>query len=155
MSRFRPRNTSYWLAQICESNFGKLTRLIPDLSELDGDTVAHSSFGKPALQLTVVERSRYTLTVDLNYRFGDQPRHASEPRFRIRVYLDGKCAEALNRHRPEEALRASTEASTRCLQILEEKWALNYFLERWLDHCLNSQYCFQPLTLREAPSFCA
>lgn len=155
MSRFRPRNTSYWLAQICESNFGKLTRLIPDLSRLDGDTIAFSSFGKPALQLTVVERSRYTVTVDLNYRFGDQQRHTSEPRFRIRIYLDGKCAEALNRHRPEEPIRFSTDASASCLQILEEKWALNYFLERWLDHCLNSQYRFEPLARSKAPSICA
>lgn len=155
MSRFRPRNTSYWLAQICESNFRKLTRLIPDLAGMDGDTIAICTFGKPSLQLTVVERSRYTVTVDLSYRFGDQQRHTSEPRFRIRIYLDGKCAEALNHQRPEEPIRHGTGAAASCLQILEEKWALNYFLERWLDHCLNSQYRFEPLALREAPTICA
>ena len=155
MSRFRPRNTSYWLARICESNFGKLNRLIPDLSELDGDTVTLSSFGKPELELTVIERSRYTVTVDLNYRFGDQPRKTPEPRFRIRVYLDGKCAEALNRHRPEAGLRISTDAAAHCREVLDEKWALNYFLERWLDHCIKGKYRFEPLTLREAPSICA
>ena len=155
MSRFRPRNTSYWLAHICESNFGKLARLIPDLSRLDGNTTAVSSFGKPALQLTVVERSRYTLTVDLSYRFGDQARQTAEPRFRIRVYLDGKCAEALNRHQTDDSYRIRTEAATHGLEVLEEKWALNYFLERWLDHCLHSQHRFEAAAHREAPSICA
>lgn len=156
MSRFRPRNASYWLAQICESNFGKLTRLIPHLKQLDGDAIAVSSFGKPILQLAVVERSRYTVTVDLNYRFGDQSRHTPEPRFRIRVYLDGRCAEALSRSQAPEALRTSDEtAANRCLEILEEKWARNYFLARWLDHCLTSQYRFESLAARKEPSICA
>lgn len=142
MSRFTPRNQSYWLAQLFESNYGKLRELIPELPDLSGDAIAVSS-GKPALLLTLVERSRYTLTLDLHYGFNSEPHRVAESRFRIRVYLDGKCAEALTANRHD--VRDSAEPAPRRSQgarTLDEKWSANYFLERWLSHCLKNHYRF-------------
>lgn len=151
MSRFRPRNQSYWLAQLFESNYGKLRQLIPDLLELNGDAVAVSS-GKPALALTLIERSRYTLTIDLHYRFDSAQQRIAESRFRIRVYLDGKCAEALNEVRRVDESSPRVQNRRRCAQRLEDKWTANYFLERWLSHCLQNQYRFARSSRAEKPA---
>ncbi len=151
MSRFRPRNQSYWLAHLFESNYGKLRLLIPDLLELNGDAVAVSS-GKPALALTLIERSRYTLTIDLHYRFDSAQQRAAESRFRIRVYLDGKCAEALHEVPRVDESAPNVQDRRRWAQRLEDKWSANYFLERWLSHCLQSRYRFARSSRTEEPS---
>lgn len=151
MSKFRPGNRWFWLAQLFESNYRKLSELIPDLTRLRGNAIAFS-YGKPALQLTLVERSRYTLTLDLNYCFDSDHRRSAEPRFRIRVYLDGKCAEALH---PGNQYSASDTAGPHVghgSEILEAKWTSNYFLDRWLNHCLNNQYRFEFDTITEQPA---
>lgn len=155
MSRFRPRNQSYWLAHVCESNFAKLSQLIPDLLELDRDAVAFSSFGKPPLRLTLIERSRYTLTVDLSYCFDGSPQRTADPELRIRAYLDGKCAEAFPCPSELTRRRSSNLVWAQPAAILEEKWSLNYFLGRWLDHCLSSEYRFGPAPSTERTSVLA
>lgn len=150
MSRFRPRNKPYLLAQLFESNYRKLRELIPDLTEMSGHVVAVSN-GKPALHLTVVERSRYTLTVELHHCFGGGFERLVEPHIRIRIYLDGQCAEALNgAERTHVPLQARTRRPT--AEILEDKWSANYFLERWLSHCLSNRYRFERRSRTELPA---
>lgn len=132
MSRFRPRNKSYWLAQLCESNFRQLCELVPDLASLAHDTTAKAQ-GKPPLHLKVVDRSAYTVTLELSHCFGLDVERRFEPGVCVRVYLDGKCAEALPEPRPQ---------ATDTAKLLDEKWSSNYFLQRWLEHCLRNRYRF-------------
>lgn len=150
MTRFVPKNKSYLLAQLFESNYRKLRELIPELGELQDHAVAFSH-GKPALHLTVLERSRYTVTVELHHRFGTDFDRLIEPRIRIRIYLDGRCAEALREaeREPEGAVHTLRRAPA---EILEDKWSANYFLERWLSHCVQNRYRFErgPTALRPA-----
>jgi len=147
MSKFRPRNKSYWLAQLFESNYGKLSELIPELPDLRGNAVAFS-YGKPLLHLTLVDRSRYTLTVELNYCFSTVQPRATVPSFRIRIYLDGKCAEALDDAQPVGTAGSGQRPRPRGADMLDDKWTANYFLERWLNHCLKNQYRFEPSPTR-------
>lgn len=154
MSRFRPRNKSFWLAQLFESNYGKLSELIPELQELSSDAIAFSC-GKPALQLTLIDRTRYTLTVELNYRFSSDLPRSTMPRFRIRVYLDGKCAEALYGGQPCKQPDFQNPRGRQGTEVLEDKWTANYLLERWLTHCLISRYRFEPRSETERPEICA
>ncbi|MBM4201433.1 MAG: DUF1249 domain-containing protein [Gammaproteobacteria bacterium] len=140
MSRFRPRNSSYWLAQLCESNFRQLCELVPDLATLQPRATADAQ-GKPPLHLTVVDRSAYTVTLELSHCFGLDTERRFEPGIRVRVYLDGKCAEALlPPRRPPPADHGNHRGEG--AEVLEEKWASNYFLQRWLEHCLRSRYRF-------------
>jgi uncharacterized protein len=149
MSRFSPKNKSFWLSQLFESNYRKLHELVPGLEGLQKDAVA-DAHGKPVLHLTFVERSPYTLTFDLSHLFKQDVSHYSEPRIRIRVYLDGKCAEAIDCPESGAALEPTARPAS-AVEVLNAKWALNYFLARWLEHCLRNRYRFDRATPREEP----
>jgi uncharacterized protein YqiB (DUF1249 family) len=150
MSRFRPRNQSYWLAQLCESNFLKLTELVPDLASLNDRAVAGAQ-GKPPLHLQVIERSPYTLTLELKHCFEFDDHRVPEPGLCVRVYLDGKCAEVLSSRRQWSSRHARNNGQG-LSEILEEKWCSNYFLQRWLEHCLRRRYRFALVSSLAEPS---
>lgn len=138
MSRFSPGNKSFWLSQLYESNYRKLRQMVPALEQLQTDEVAASS-GNPALRLTVIERSPYTLTVELRPLYSGNQAQPDDPRLRIRVYLDGKCAEALGSLESDEP---TDRGAGTPLEMLETKWTINYFLARWLEHCLRKRCRF-------------
>lgn len=140
MSAFQPIDKSLLLQQVCEANYRKLADLVPGLLELEGSATARSH-DKPALHLRLLERSRYTLTLELTHAFAPERGGTLEPAVRLRVCLDAKTVEALSDHcRPLVLDALKAEASAR--QVLDYKWGLNYFLARWLDHCLSSDYRF-------------
>jgi len=125
---------------ICESNYQKLFRLIPDLCSFDKTAIGHTQ-NKPALYLDVLERNPYTLTIELSHCFDRQLQELIEPGVRIRVYLDAKLAEVIHdRDRPAVARVYKNPGAV--LQIQDYKWRLNYFLQKWLDHCLKTEYRF-------------
>lgn len=140
MSVFFPAEKSFWLHKVCEANFLKLTDLIPDLNRI-GDAATASVHDKPALHLRLLERSPYTLTLELTHDFARGYEPLAEPAVRIRVCLDSKTAEVLSdATRPFVLDALSDDANARA--VLDYKWSLNYFLARWLDHCLSSEYRF-------------
>jgi uncharacterized protein YqiB (DUF1249 family) len=136
-----PLAKSYWLSKLCEANYERLLRLIPDLTQMAGTCVAHAD-GKPSLHMQLQKNSRYTLTLELTHRFGlGLLKPQMEPSVRVRVYLDVRAAEMLGDHdRPKvyEAFRWGGKGR----EMLDYKWKLNYFLSQWLDHCLANDYCF-------------
>ena len=140
MSIFHPVEKSFWLHKVCEANYRKLRDLIPDLSGIGAAATARVR-DKPALHLRLLERSPYTLTLELTHDFARGYEPLTEPAVRIRVCLDAKTAEVLSDHcRPFVLDALRDEASARA--VLDYKWSLNYFLARWLDHCLSSKYRF-------------
>lgn len=147
MRVLNPVNKSYCLHKVCESNFHKLLRLAPDLIQIDQTVVAQVN-GNPALHLRVLERNRYTLTMELTHYFSHDVRVLFEPAVRIRVYLDAQSAEVL----VDQKLRETPYTQNRKPDpraILDFKWSINYFLEKWLNHCLNTGYCFEIATATE------
>ncbi|GAB6068734.1 hypothetical protein JCM13664_20550 [Methylothermus subterraneus] len=135
MPRLKPANKFRSLQEICESNYRKLLRLIPHLPRLSQRAVAQLG-NKPTLHLELKDRGRYTMTLELSYclRHGSQP--VFEPALKFRVYLDARMVEALGDcERAIQPTPAGPEA-------LERKWLLNYFLAKWLDHCLYHGYRF-------------
>jgi hypothetical protein len=136
MGRFDPEEKSYWLAKLCEANYERLVRLIPDLGGKPQSAVARAD-GKPALRLELLEHSPYTVTLELSHCFGQGPQALLEPAVRIRVYLDARAAEVLSdRERP----RPGVDGPAR--DVMDRKWTLNYFLSQWLEHCLACDYRF-------------
>ena len=134
-----PINKSRMLQTLCESNFHKLFRLAPDLLCIQSAAMARAS-GRPALYIRILERNRYTLTVELTHHFETEGRF--EPAVKIRVYLDAKSAEVLrDPHRLSE--RNAIQKNPAPEIVLEYKWTLNYFLDRWIDHCIEQGYRFE------------
>ena len=140
MSQLRPINTSLCLEKICESNYQKLFRLIPNLCSLDKIAIGHTQH-HPALHLDILERNPYTLTIELSHCFKQQISELIAPAVKVRVYLDAQCAEVIrDNDRPAVDKVYQNPGST--LEIQEYKWRLNYFLQKWLDHCLKTDYQF-------------
>ncbi len=140
MSLVHPVNTSLCLEKLCESNFQKLFRLIPDL-----ETFRHKAVGytqqKPALYLKVLERSTYTMTIELSHCFNRQLEDFMEPAVKIRLYLDAQLAEVLRDHARHDVSKVY-RCPSQSVEIRDYKWRLNYFLQKWLDHCLKTEYRF-------------
>lgn len=148
MSVFYPVKKSLWLQQICEANFHKLCILIPDMLRVEDNACASCIPGMPKLHLRTLERSAYTVTMELTHDFSVEFEALHEPAVRIRVCFDSRTAEVLNDHeRPtvNEVFGHDRNHGA----ILDYKWSLNYFLNQWLDHCLSKNYRFRVFELEE------
>jgi uncharacterized protein YqiB (DUF1249 family) len=143
VSQLKLVNTSWCLEQICESNYQKLFRLIPDLCAFDKSAIGRTR-NRPALQLDVLERNPYTLTIELNHCFNQPLSELITPRIKIRVYLDAQLAEVI-RDEDRPAVEKVHKAANCAREIQDYKWRLNYFLQKWLDHCLKTEYRFYSL----------
>lgn len=141
MSLVHPVNTSLCLEKICESNFQKLFCLIPDLCSFKKHATGNTD-NKPALYVKIIERSKHTLTVELSHRFNDNLENLMEPAIKIRIYLDAGLAEALRDHKRKDVSKIFKDPG-QSIEIMNYKWRLNYFLQKWLDHCLQTNYHFQ------------
>lgn len=126
----RPSRRLAALQELCEENYRKLRQLIPALPFLSAGTVLLFQ-ADPKLRVEVVERSRYTLLLAFNFRLIDW--ETAEPALKVRVYLDVGMAEVvrdLDRRPPRYPSREPERSA------LRQKWRLNHFFSRWLDHRL-------------------
>jgi uncharacterized protein YqiB (DUF1249 family) len=142
MSFVNPVNKSICLEQVCESNYKKLLKLIPDLMAFEEAAIGlaphHST-----LHLEIIERTPYTMTVELSHCFNKNQQELLAPAVRIRVYLDAQLAEVLSDHARAGVPQVFKDPGL-SLEIMNYKWRLNYFLQKWLDHCLKKDYLFTP-----------
>jgi uncharacterized protein len=138
--RSRPR-TFVALMSLYESNYLRLGWLAGSLCELSGK---HRSVVREDcdLLLDVTERTPYTTTLNLTYRFEGQ----EFPDMGIRVYHDARLVEALewagaHGNSVLQALRRNAERE------LDQRWARNVMLNKWLEYCLERGHRFSPATL--------
>ncbi len=150
-SSLNPINKSCILQILCESNFHKLFRLAPDLLRIQCCATAKTS-GRPTLYIRILERNPYTLTIELTHRFASETDGRGEPGVRIRVYLDAKSAEVL-RDSSRPLISHVLQKNPAPEIVLDYKWTINYFLERWLDHCIEQGYRFDRSGMIEALIF--
>jgi len=148
MSLVQPVNTALCLEKICESNYQKLFRLIPNLRSFDKTAVGLTR-NKPALYLEVLERNPYTLTIELSHCFDQQLSEQIVPAVKIRIYLDAQLAEVL-RDIDRPTVDKVYQDPGNLVEIRNYKWRLNYFLQKWLDHCLKTDYRFTHDKLNQA-----
>lgn len=140
MSFLNPINKSHCLEQVCASNYEKLLRLIPDLCRFKAQAIGVAS-NNITLYLQVIEQTPYTMTIELSHSFFEEPDALLEPAVRIRVYLDAQLAEVLSDHARPNVSRVFKDVGL-CREIMHYKWRLNFFLQKWLDHCLAKNYQF-------------
>ncbi len=141
MSLVHPVNTSICLEKLCESNFQKLFSLIPNLCSFQKHATGETT-NKPALYLKVIDRTQHTLTVELSHCFNKNQDKFMEPAVKIRIYLDANLAEVLKDHKRTDVSKVYPDPG-KTLEIMDYKWKLNYFLQKWLDHCLQKNYIFR------------
>ncbi len=140
MSFVNPVNKSICLEQICASNYQKLFKLIPDLMRFKA-TATGLARHHTKLHLEIIERTPYTLTVELSHCFQRDKDELLEPAVKIRLYLDAQLAEVLSDHARAGVAQVFKDPGL-SLEIMNYKWRLNYFLQKWLDHCLKKDYLF-------------
>ena len=140
MSFLNPVNKSLCLEQICASNYEKIFRLIPEILNLKDNAVGLASNNK-TLHLQIIEQTAYTLTIELSHCFNSQPDELLLPAVRIRIYLDAQLAEVLSDHARPSVTQVYKDFGL-CREIMNYKWRLNFFLQKWLDHCLTKDYRF-------------
>ena len=113
-----------------ESNFLRLGILTGDLQELPRHSVSMVA-GDCELQLTVLERARYTSELSLTYVLPATALSASVqrvPDLRLRVYHDARTVEALPDGRQERELH--------------QCWSRNLMLNKWLEYCVERGHHF-------------
>ena len=140
MGTINPVNKSFCLEQICESNYQKLLRLIPDLLTLTETTIGRAP-NNTTLHMTVIESTPYTMTVELSHCFNQNLDEFLEPAVKIRLYQDAQLAEVLSDHARASVAQVFKDPGL-SRDIMNYKWRLNYFLQKWLDHCLKKDYQF-------------
>jgi len=117
----RPRSFVALMA-LYESNYIRLGSLAGPLAGLSGE-YRSSVPGDCDLVLKVTERSPYTTSFILTYRLpGDPPEY---PDLKGRIYHDAHLVEA----QEWEPGKASERE-------LDQRWARNMMLNKWLEYCL-------------------
>jgi uncharacterized protein YqiB (DUF1249 family) len=140
MAKVTPLNKSFCLQTVCEKNYKKILYLIPDIKIID-DVAQGFSKEKPVLHVKVLEQSPYTKTIELSHFFNSDIGRVLEPAVKIRLYFDVCIAEVLRDYKRIEVANAIKDLG-RVKEVMDYKWRLNYFLEKWLDHCLKTNYVF-------------
>ena len=84
------------------------------------------------------------MTIELTHRFINGKNLLEKPAVLICIYLDLKLAEVLNHHGRSSVAQVFKNTGL-SHEIMNYKWRLNYFLQKWLDHCINKEYQFNRL----------
>ncbi|MCK5872789.1 MAG: DUF1249 domain-containing protein [Methylococcales bacterium] len=148
MTALHPVNKPHCLHKLCESNYHRLLRLVPSLHQLERSATAKVA-GKPTLYLSLLEKAPFTLTLELSHCFDEGMKAYFEPAVKVRVYLDAQAVEVVHDNsRP--AINHAFRHYPGIQKTLDYKWALNYFLEKWLHHCLGHGYHFNSIPTQQA-----
>lgn len=131
------------LMSLYESNHRRLGVLAGELRSLEG---CHRSSvqGDVELELRVTERSPYTPMLQLTYVFGEESAIPSAPDMEVRIYHDARLAEAHSWASSHEHPRLRDWRSL-AGPALDQRWARNVMLNKWLDYCLECGHGFRRL----------
>lgn len=123
------------LMALYESNYLRLLHLVPELERLDGCFRSRVA-GDCELYVDILERSRYTVTLSLTYYFDNGNGRFADPDMVVRVYLDGRLAEAMSltgTHRHSALRRLAREHRAE----LDARWKRNVVLNKWLEYLID------------------
>ncbi|MFB1486740.1 MULTISPECIES: DUF1249 domain-containing protein [unclassified Thiocapsa] len=125
------------LMSLCEENFARLSRLIPDLVTRPSGVYGSGCSEGVDLYLDVEEHARFTTILRLTYLFPVQGVVLPDPDARLRVYHDARQVEVIDLLQTALPLRADYRAPA-----LVEKWQANLFIGKWLTYCLRQGRVF-------------
>ncbi len=128
------------LMELYELNYIQLRQLIRDLSAVQDHSVSRVNRGMD-LYLTIIERCKYTTTLNLTYRFSAGDEATPSPDVVVRLYHDAQVAEVISRGRSRRHPEYDRFHHEYPLHI---KWQANRFLNKWLAYCLLQGHSFSP-----------
>lgn len=128
------------LMDLYESNYIRLRKLIPELSKIMGHRLSAVGVGLQ-LHLRVIERCKYTTTINLTYFFSKAGACTPAPDVKVRIYHDARLAEVISCGR-RRGLRAAEYDRLRHQYPLLRKWEINRFLQKWLGYVLHQGHSF-------------
>lgn len=138
----RPRSF-VGLMTLYESNYVRLRWLLPELEELESERISVVADDLP-LHVNLVQRSRYTTTLNLTYFFDEAGQKVADPDLYVRIYHDAKLAEAMackDQHRHSLLRSYETDHGSE----LQRRWSRNMMLNKWLEFCSEKDHRFVPL----------
>jgi uncharacterized protein len=155
--RARPRSFVA-LMGLYESNYTRLAWMVEDIRLLEGASRSVVA-GDCDLVLTVTDRGPYTSTFTLTYDLGgavskpeDRAAAGGEtaftvPDMAVRVYHDARVAEAqgwapAHDHAALQRFRSGLERE------LDQRWARNTMLNKWLEYCAERGHRFPQVKAR-------
>lgn len=125
------------LVEMCEENYRLLSRLLPQLQQMNG-SYRSSISGHADLHLQVMEHAKYTSSIQLTYLFDDPAGHTRrEPNALLRVYHDSCQVEVIDLDSGAIPLDALYEVPG-----LRNKWRANLFVAKWLKFCVGQGHQF-------------
>jgi uncharacterized protein len=133
------------LMTLYESNYIRLGWLIDNLAGRRGAELSRVA-GDCDLELSILERSRYTTTLMLTYLFPERDGLAADPALEVRVYHDARLAEA-REAAPAPAHAALARIRGEALELMsagrqDGRWARNVMLNKWLEYCVDRGHHF-------------
>ncbi len=127
-----------------ESNFIRLGWLAGELRSLAGVRLSRIATDCD-LVLSVTERSAYTSTVNLTYLLPDAGGALKYPDMRVRIYHDAHLVEA--QHWADAHSQPVLQAlRSRAERELDQRWARNVMLNKWLEYCVERGHRFSAST---------
>ena len=130
------------LMSLYESNYIRLRNLVPDPDAIP-DSVISNALGALDLHLRILERCRFTTTLNLTYHFQDSEGMFPAPDMRVRIYHDARVGEVISAGR-RRGLRHAEYNRMHNSYSIDEKWRMNRFLQKWLGYCLIQGHRFHP-----------
>ncbi len=124
------------LMDLCDENYGHLTRLVPGLRTLEGRHASRVEKGMD-LYLDVLEQMPYTTMIHITYRFSHAKTPDFDPDATVRVYHDARQVEVIDLK--QSALPLDKEVHR---GALNRKWKANLFLSKWLVYCVQQGHTF-------------
>ncbi|MGA9851677.1 MAG: DUF1249 domain-containing protein [Gammaproteobacteria bacterium] len=135
----RPRSFA-GLMTLYEGNHARLRKLLGNLWRLPSSLVSTSPTDL-SIHLTLDERSRYTASLRMTYRFDISGHAVSDPNLLLRIYHDARLVEAVSCcEQPWHAIFKGSDLIA--VSELERRWTLNILLSKWLEHCLDHRHVF-------------
>lgn len=128
------------LMALYESNYRRLQKLLGDIRHIPAEAVSAVPDDLD-LHLEVEERSPYTTTFRLTYRFGENGEGEADPDLQVRLYHDVQVAEVMScrkLHKHRLLKRYPTDAGDE----LKRRWQRNVLLNKWLEYCLERGHSF-------------
>jgi uncharacterized protein YqiB (DUF1249 family) len=130
------------LMELYECNYICLRNLVPDLDVMPDDVCSRID-GVLDLHLRIVERCKFTTTLNLSYMFHDKEGRFPAPDMQVRMYHDAQVGEVISCGRRRGVRHASYNRMFNSYTLVE-KWRMNRFLQKWLGYCLMQGHRFIP-----------
>ncbi len=132
------------LQAVCESNYWRLLKLMPQLHEEDERRIEIDAGDgeEQALVIRVLERCPYTSTLQLAHE--RRQSWVTPPSMEVRMYHDAGLAEVVAAYNSRRFRGVYPYPNEQMLQP-DEKYQLNQFLGEWLGYCQRHGQSAQPL----------